>query len=141
MVTSVEINGKTAPLTSPEEVVLTYTELPPNANIMITTEGGWTGDSDTTDHEYPAFPSLVPTKKEVTQLPGELSDSLKQPFAILEEMKIALEIDQNAEYERAFVNAAIKAFQDCRVRQTMDPGSGYYRVIKEERKQGIITDV
>ena len=138
VVTSVEINGKTTPLTSPEEVVLKFAELPPNANVMITTEGGWTEDPDTTDHEYPAFPAVLPTKNEVMQVPGELSDSLRKPFAVLEEMKITLESDQNAEYERAFVDAAIKAFQDCRVRQTMDPGSGYYRVITEERKQGII---
>jgi len=137
VVKSVEINGKAVALTSPEEIALRYNDLPGVANIAITTDGGWPDNADST--EYPAYPALVPVQGSPLPLPGELPDSLKRASAVLSEMNNLLAGEQNAEYERAFVGAAIRAFQDCRVRITMEPGQGYYRAMNRERREGIVT--
>jgi hypothetical protein len=136
VVQRVELNGKAVPLTSPEEVVLMYNELPVDSKVEITTEGGWPEEPVTA--EYPSAPALVPAKGSKEQLSGAMPDSLKKQLAVLTEMKQLLEGEQNAEYEKAFVDAAIKSFQDCTVRMTMDPGPGYYRTITAERREGII---
>jgi len=52
-------------------------------------------------------------------------------------MKKSLKKETDSEYEMAFINTAIKAFEDCRLRQAMDPGPGYYRAINAERKADI----
>jgi hypothetical protein len=69
--------------------------------------------------------------------PAELSDSLKKPFAVLSVMKLRLNKETGADYDKAFVTAAIKSFEDYRVRVTMDPGPGYFRPITPERREGI----
>jgi hypothetical protein len=136
VVKSVEVNGKAVAVASPEEVALRYNELPGIAKIVITTDGRWPAVTDST--EYPTLPALLPPVGAKTPVPVELPDSLKKPLAALSEMKQLLDSEQNAEYERAFVNVALKAFQDCQVRMAMDPGSGYYRAITPERREGIV---
>jgi hypothetical protein len=136
VVKAVEINGKAVAPSSPEEVVLKYNELPADAKIEITTRGGWPEELMTT--EYPTAPALVPLAGAKMPLPGAMPDSLVKPLAVLTEMRRLLDGEQEAEYEKAFLDVAIKSFQDCPVRITMDPGPGYYRTITGERKEGII---
>ena len=136
IVTVVEINGKAVDLTSPEEVVLKYEELPADAKIEITTEGGW--PEETVVADYPAFPALVPTMGSTIHHPGDLPDSLRKPFAVLGEMETLLDGEQDVEYERAFLKAAIRSFEDFQVRVTMDPGPGYYRAVTQARREGIV---
>jgi ABC-type transporter MlaC component len=52
-------------------------------------------------------------------------------------MKRMLEEETDADYEIAFVDAALKSFEDFRVRAAMDPGPGYFRPITPERREGI----
>jgi len=49
-----------------------------------------------------------------------------------------LEGEPDAEYEQAFVAAAIKSFESCMIRMAMDPGRGYYRPITSERRENIL---
>lgn len=134
-VKSVKVNGRAVNVNSSDEVVLMYNELPENAKIEITTEGGWPGESPAT--AYPAFPALIPKKGPQAQAPAELPESLKKPFAVLTAMKRRLAGEGDADYEIAFVDAAIKSCEDYRVRVTMDPGPGYYRAISPERRVSI----
>jgi hypothetical protein len=135
-VKSVTVNGTAMDISTTEEVVLMYSELPVNANIDITTEGGWPAESSTTD--YPKVPALISGGGTQSQGPPELPDSLRKAYNILISMNKLLASEPDAEFERAFVAAAIKAFEDCRTRATMDPGPGYYRPISEERKGNIL---
>jgi hypothetical protein len=135
-VKSVTVNGTPMEIRSSEEVVLMYNELPVNANIEITTQGGWPEGSSTVD--YPKVPALISGSGTQTQGLPELPDSLRKPYNVLISMSKLLAGEPDADYERAFVAAAIKAFEDCRVRATMDPGPGYYRPITGERKAGIL---
>ncbi len=134
-VSSVTINGKTVKAKSSDELILLYSELPNEAKIEITTEGGWPKELATTD--YPAFPPLVPEKSATNQKLAELPESLKEPFAVLSAMNAFLENGPGNEYESKFITAAITACEDYRVRVSMDPGPGYYRPITTERREGI----
>jgi len=127
--------GRAMTVKSSDEVVLLYNDLPENAKIEMTTEGGWPGESPAT--AYPAFPALIPEQGPQAQAPAELPESLKKPFAALTAMKRRLAGERDAEDEIAFIDAAIKSCQDYRVRVTMNPGPGYYRAITPERRKGI----
>jgi len=137
-VKSVRINGIAINVTTPGEVDLMYSELPADATIEITTEGGWPEESSTA--EYPVVPALMSGRGTQVQAPTpvELADTLKNSYEVLKAMKRLLEDEPNAEYERAFVAAAMKSFEDCRVRATMDAGPGYYRAMTPERRNNVL---
>ncbi len=134
-VKSVKVNGKIMNITTAEGVVLIYSELPANANIEITTEGGW--PMETSSIDYPAIPALIPEKGALALVPADLPESLKKPVSILAKMKKLLKKEPDSKYDIAFMDVAIKACEDYRVRVTMDPGPGYYRPITKERKESI----
>ena len=134
-VKSVKINGKATEGSTPEEVILIYDDMPAVAKIEIVTEGGWPAEQLSPD--YPVVPELTPGKGTKKQNYTALPDSLEKPFRILTEMKKSIKKETDSEYETAFINAAIKAFEDCKVRAAMDPGPGYYRAINAERKADI----
>ncbi len=134
-VKSVKVNGKTINVATIDEAVLMYSELPPEAKIEIITDGGWPAEKQAP--EYPIIPGLVPGKNVKKPALSDLPDSLEKPFRILTEMKKSLKKETDSEYEMAFINTAIQAFEDCRVRAAMDPGPGYYRAMTEERKADI----
>ena len=134
-VKSVTINGKPMKGQSKDEVILMYNELPLDAKIEITTEGGWI--KSPTKAEYPVNPSLISEKVNIAGNSSELPESLKTPFAVLTAMKKNLEKETDADYEKAFIAEAITSCEDYRSRIAMDPGPGYYRPITAERKDGI----
>ena len=134
-VESVKVNGLRWTISSPDEVVLLFAELPVEANVEITTGGGWPRESPTT--AYPVFPALVPEKSVKAQAPAQLPESLRGPFAVLVKMKRLMAKDRDPDTERAFVDEAIQSFEAYRVRVAMDPGPGYYRPITPQRKAGI----
>ena len=134
-VKSVKVNGMAIKVGSSDEVMLLYSELPMEAKIEITTEGGWPKESSTT--VYPAVPALLIENGTKAQASAELPESLKKPFVVLSVMKRLLSNEHGVDYERAFVTAAIKSCEDYRVRATIDLGSGYYRPITPKRREGI----
>jgi hypothetical protein len=134
-VKSVTINGKTLNIKKSDALALYYDKLPNEAQIEITTEGGWPEESSTSP--YPTFPALVSDKVTKTAARAELSESLKQPYAVLTTMKKLLAGVTDADYEKAFVDAAIATCEDYQVRVTMETGPGYYRPLTMERKEGI----
>lgn len=132
MVKSVKINGKALIIKDSNNFALYYDELPKDAKIVITTQGGWPKEPATT--VYPSIPSLLPKK---ASSPAKLPESLKKPFTVLSAMNTKLAKEPGIDYDKAFVATAIKSIEDCRVRLTMDPGPGYFRPITPERKEGI----
>ena len=134
-VKSVTINGKLVKDGATDEVALLFSELPAEAKIEITTEGGWPGYSAIA--AYPVNPSLIAEPVNNTQVSSDLPESLKTPFAVLAAMKKNLEKETDADYEKAFIAEAITSCEDYRSRIAMDPGPGYYRPITAERKDGI----
>ena len=134
-VKSVTVNGRKLKVTSPGAVIPVDDQLPAEARIEITTQGGWPKEASTV--AYPALPALVPEQNTTTPAPAQLTDALKRPFAVLSAMSKLLASEPGAEYERAFVSAAISACEDYRARATLDPGPGYYRPINKERKAAL----
>ena len=134
-VKSVTVNGKAMNVRSSDAVILMYDKLPMEARIEIATEGGWPKESSTT--AYPAVPALLPEKDTKAPAPAELPESLKRPWAILSAMNRLLAAEPGADYERAFITAAMKSCEAYRVRAAMDPGPGYYRPITPQRREGI----
>ena len=134
-VKSVTVNGRKIKVASPDALVLAYDELPAEARIEITTQGGWPKEASTA--AYPAVPALVPDPDTKIPAPAELTESLKKPFAVLSAVCKLLASVAGADYERAFVSAALSACEDYRMRATMDPGPGYYRPINQERKAAL----
>lgn len=130
-----KVNGKTINIKTPDELILKYDEMPEVAKIEIITEGGWPEEQPTED--YPRIPRLIPGKNMKKVVPAALPDSLEQPLRILTVMKKSLKNEHGSEYEIAFINAAIKAFEDSGVRKSMDQGQGYFRPLTEERKADI----
>ena len=134
-VISVKVNGENMKVTSPDELDLLYNELPDNANIEITTGGGWPYQQPTVG--YAVLPSVSSANQTGTTVPGELTEPMKKPFAILTAMNGLLASLPEGDYDRAFVAEAIKSFEDYRIRVAMDPGPGYFRPITAERREGI----
>jgi len=135
-VESVTVNGKDVAITTPEEVVLLYDELPANAEVSITTGGEW--PKGTATAKYPVVPALMADPQTQKERPAELPDSLQKPYSDLITFNGLLSGVPGADKERAFVAAALRSFESCRIRSTMDPGPGYYRPITEERKRNIV---
>ena len=134
-VKSVSINGKNINTFTKDEIALMYDDLPENPVIEIVTEGGWS--TETPSVPYPAFPSLTNGIRKQVSTPAVLADSLLKPYQVLLSMQKMLKKVPDAGYDKAFVQTAIQAFNDYRVRLTMDPGPGYYRPITPERRDGI----
>jgi len=134
-ITSATVNGKAMNVNSSDGLVLMYDELPAEAKIEITTDGGWPKEPSTT--AYPVLPALLPKIDQKAPAPAELPESLKRPFAVLSAMNELLAGEPGADYERAFVTIAIESCEAQRMRATMDPGPGYYRPITPERQAGI----
>jgi len=135
-VKSVTINGKVLNnIKKTDNVALYYDILPNEAQIVITTEGGW--PKETVTSPYPAFPSLIPEKGAKPAALAELPESLKKPYAVFSAMKKLLSSVPDADYDKAYVNAAIESCENLQVRAAMETGPGYYRPITKERKDGI----
>jgi len=133
----VKVNGKSVEAGSGEELTLSYDALPMEAEIEITTTGGW--PELPAEMDYPMVPMLVEEgSNEGPAETAELQESLKKPFAVLTEMKDLLEDEPGAEYEKAFVEVALQSCEASRERKVIDPGQGYFREITPERKEGII---
>ncbi len=134
-VKSVRVNGRRVKVQSPEAVQLFYNKLPDEAKVLIVTVGGWPKEQSTAS--YPAIPALMATGGQGAPPCAELPESLKKPFATLSALSKLLAGEPGADYERAFVSAAMNACQDYRVRAAMDPGPGYYRPITPKRKTAL----
>ena len=130
-ISSVKINRKEIKINTPEELALFYNELPDEARIEITTTGGWTNEKPTS--VYPEYPVLNAVYTTTSAMP----DTLEKAHSILLAVKKELEKIPGSEYDLAFVDDAIKSCEDCRIRNAMDPGPGYFRAITPERKEGI----
>jgi hypothetical protein len=131
-VKSVRVNGKKLNITSPEEVVLMYSELPKEAKIDIVTEGGWEKEVKTAD--YPLIPALVSEKAQKSDLP----DSLKNQFRILSDLDVLMAKESATEYDRSLVRAAIESFTAYQYREGMEVGPGYFRPIDEQGKHAMV---
>jgi len=134
-VKSVKINGKADPNSSSSEVNLQYNDLPAEATIEITTEGGWPAQSATVT--YPNNPALMNEPVHTIQSSSELPESLKKPFNVLSKMKKLLACEAGSGFDQAFVSEAIQSIENYQARLRMENGPGYYRPITSERKEGI----
>lgn len=132
---SITIDGQAIHSSSTDEVALLFSELPSEAKIVITTEGGWPANQSVID--YPLIPELLQAEK--TNIPPslELPESLRKPYEVLQSVRNQLNYGYPASFEIAFLNEAIKSCVDCRIRTTIDPGKGYFRTITAERNEGI----
>lgn len=136
-VVSVTVNGRPVTVTSPEEVILYFRELPDNAEVEITTKGGGPVDK-WSDLPYPSLPSLI-SVTDNRNVTTPMPDSLQRAFSVLSKMQTHLSHITGAEKERAFVASAMKAFDAYRVRLSLDSGPGYYRAITAQREKDINT--
>lgn len=129
---SVKVNGKKLNITTPEEIVLMYNELPGKAKIDIVTEGGWGKEEVTVD--YPLVPALLTENAQKSVLP----DSLRNQFTVLSELDKLLEKETGVEFDRAFVKSAIETFEAYLYREGMEVGSGYFRPTDEQKKHAMV---
>ena len=132
---SITINGKSIKSTSNNEVILLFNDLPKEAKIVITTEGGWPEEQLTTN--YPLLPELLEAEKTNALTSLELPESLKEPYKVLTSVRNQLVNEFPATFEIAFLNEAIKSIDNCRIRSAINIGEGYYRTITPERTVGI----
>ena len=135
-VESVKVNGKDRRVDRRDRVDLLFDELPMNTEVEITTTGGWPREN--TKPDYPDLPALVSQsgskKEEHVELPG----SLQVPYEILQRMSELLKDKEGMEFDKAFVEAAIKSVQAYRERVALDAGQGYYRDMTPGRKEAVL---
>ncbi len=135
-VKSVTINGTAQQVATPDEVVLMFSTLPVEAEVEITTGGGWPEEACTV--EYPAVPAVMPVGGTEARDRAGFPEQLRKPYNILRAVDRLLAGEEDAEYERAFLGAAVQSFESYRMRATMDPGPGYFRTMNLERVDGIL---
>ena len=134
-VKSVKVNGKNMKMSLHDRVELLFENLPVNAQVEITTTGGWSkGD---TKPDYPVLPALVSAPEIEKADQGELPESLRRPYEVLQRMKKLLEDKEEIAFDRAFIEAAIQSIEACRERAALNPGPGYFRDMTPERRNGV----
>ena len=84
------------------------------------------------------IPALVREEQPEANLLADLPESLKKPFAVLSAMRELSRDEPAPEQDQAMLTAAIASIESYRQRAAMDPGSGYYRAITPQRKEGIL---
>jgi hypothetical protein len=131
------VNGKALKITSPDALALMYDALPAEAKIEITTEGGWPKESP--GAAYPAVPALIAKDGPAAAPPAALPESLQRPAAVLTAMTKLLAAEPGSGDERAFVAAALEAYEARRLRAAVDPGPGYFHAITPQRKVDVTT--
>ncbi|MGB5745722.1 MAG: hypothetical protein WBM69_01995, partial [Desulfobacterales bacterium] len=89
----VKVNGKELKFESADEIALFYDELPAEAQVEITTQGGWPNEYSTS--VYPEIPALIAVNLDASEMP----QSLKTPYSILTSMKKQLENVPGCDYE------------------------------------------
>lgn len=131
-VKSVAVNGKAMKVESPDAAVLPYDELPMEAKVEIVTEGGWDAG--------PTRPTAPPTQaaNAAAAPQAELSESLKEPYAVLMVMDGLLAQEQGTEYERAFVGETLEAIKAWQMRSSIDPGAGCFRLMTPDKRASIL---
>ncbi len=132
---SVKINGRSKKINSTVELNLLYENLPDEAKIEITTDGGWVEQHSKAD--YPLIPELISSKNNISTVSEGLADSLKKPYSTLVAFQGKFDCESVSDFDRNFLNEAIKSFEVCQTRKSLDPGPGYYRSLAPERITGI----
>jgi hypothetical protein len=135
-VKSVTVNGTALEGTSVDEIALLFSDLSANARIEIVTEGGWPEEPCTID--YPDIPPQISAGGAGFRNPVAVTDAMKRPYIELQAMERILTGQPGAEYDRSFVEAALRSFMSYGIRATLDPGPGYYRTMTAERKGNIL---
>ena len=130
-ISSVKVNGKEIPVGNSDEIAFFHNDLPMEAQIEITTNGSEEPELQTS--VYPVNPALIADYPVSSAMP----DSLVKQSSILSEMKKQLENLPGCDIELAYLNEAIQSFENCRIRETLETGPGYFRAITLERKKGI----
>jgi hypothetical protein len=124
---SVKVNGKSVKVSSADHFSLSYADLPTKAEVEIIMEGAAASISPSSIVANPR------AKADVVDMP----DTLKKPYAVLVAMSRQMRNEQDADYERVFINEAIESIEAWRCRAKLDPGPGYFRAITPERRDGI----
>jgi hypothetical protein len=106
---SVKVNGITRMVDAPDHIILPYSALPKNARIDIVTKG--TISSGTDGEGEQGRPEPV----DGAQLP----ESLQKPYEALSGMQNRLSKASDADYEKAFLTEALRAFEAYRTRGAM----------------------
>lgn len=131
-VKSITINGKSLKTEASDKVVLIYQDLPKEAKVEITTEGGWGEEEFSVP--YPVLPSLALTKEANVNLP----DSLQRPFSLLSGMDKFLANESGVEYDRAIIASGLESFEAYKNRQAIELGPGYFRPNDQLKKETIL---
>ncbi len=135
-VRAVTVNGTALMVTHTDEVHLVFKDLPATARIEIQTDGTWPEEPRT--EGYPQIPALIARQGDRRQTPAGLPERLATPYRILQTMDSLLAEEEGAEYERAFVGAALRSFKSYTERKAIDPGPGYFRTVTKERRENIL---
>ncbi len=111
---SVKVNGTALKVDSPDHITLPHSILPKNARVEIVTEGGKTSGGVGETQRLGDAETRGETK------PAELPVSLRKPFEALTAMLRKLDETSGAEYEKAYLAEALRAFEAYRTRASMD---------------------
>jgi hypothetical protein len=131
----VKVNGRALKVGQAAEVSLVYKDLPVEANVDITTGGGWPTEQRSAD--YPAVPALAVGMRAGPSTAKIASETLMKPLAVLSALRARLLGERDTGEDIAFLDAAVESCEATVIRATMDPGPGYYRAITSERRESI----
>jgi len=108
---SVKVNGTALEVDAADHVILRHATLPKNARIEIVTTGGKpSGGVGERERGRTADPvKVVP-----------LPENLQKPFEVLSAMQKRLSKQSGADYEKAYLAEALRAFEAYRTRASMD---------------------
>ena len=136
VIARVKINDKRVKIGNREQVELLYDQLPMDAEVEITTKGGWGEDDFSAD--YPVAPALVDGRPHQDFQPAALPDSMQQPYKELLKWEGKLSADPKATLILAMVRETMESFRVLPERMALDTGPGYYRAIDDKRKENMV---
>ncbi|HUV04604.1 MAG TPA: hypothetical protein VMX94_05805 [Armatimonadota bacterium] len=127
---SLRVNGRKWKPSAPDHVTLPYDALPKDARVELVMEGGW--PSDATGRSVPnAFGTPADDALRTVELPEEL----RKPLHLLRVMQARLRREADADFERAYVAEALRAFDAYRVRASKDAAGAYSQMTPEKRAE------
>ncbi len=130
-IASLKVNGQNWKVEAADHVVLPYADLPKNARVKLVMAGGWPADAACAT-ETASLTADIP-RGTVHELPGALSKA----HAVLAGMQERIGKEPGAEYERAFLTEALRAFEAYRERSARD-AAGMYSKMKPEKRAAIL---
>ncbi len=130
---SLKVNDDEWKVTTPDHVTLDYGKLPKNARVEIEMTGGWPAAASGRQPSDDKSAEMAPPEIK----PAELPENMRKQYDMAVAMQIKMCGKPGFNFERAYLDEIIKAYDAYQTRASRD-ASGYYPKMTPEKRAAIL---